>query len=323
MRSSEFRTPKVPADFSPYVTEQVFYTSKDGTRVPMFITRRRDAPRDGNRPVMLYGYGGFNVTLSPAFSPSIQGWLEMGGVYAVANLRGGGEYGEEWHLAGTKLHKQNVFDDFIAAAEYLIREKYTNPKRLAILGRSNGGLLVGAALTQRPDLFGAALPGVGVMDMLRYHTASANARQWSSDYGLVGGRGRIQGTARVLAGAQREGRRVLSADARDDGRSRRSRRALAQLQVRRGAAACAGLREPGDDPHRDARGAWSGEAGVDADRGHRRSVRLCGECARDAGAGGVSCWSVDVGWRRGARNAVELASTPLAEPKPPGFMHSR
>jgi prolyl oligopeptidase len=181
---SEYRKPNVPADFSPFVTEQVFYTSKDGTRVPMFITRRRDAPRDGNRPVMLYGYGGFNVTLSPSFSPSIQSWLELGGVYAVANLRGGGEYGEEWHLAGTRLKKQSVFDDFIAAAEYLIREKYTNPKRLAILGRSNGGLLVGAALTQRPELFGAALPGVGVMDMLRYHTASANARQWSSDFGI-------------------------------------------------------------------------------------------------------------------------------------------
>jgi prolyl oligopeptidase len=182
---SDFRTPKVPADFSPYVTEQVFYKSKDGTRVPMFITRRKDAPRDGNQPVMLYGYGGFNVTLSPTFSPSIQSWLEMGGVWAVANLRGGGEYGEEWHQAGTKLRKQNVFDDFIAAAEYLIAEKYTNPKRLAILGRSNGGLLVGAAMTQRPDLFGAALPGVGVMDMLRYQTASANARQWSSDFGLA------------------------------------------------------------------------------------------------------------------------------------------
>jgi prolyl oligopeptidase len=181
---SEFRTPKVPADFSPFVTEQVFYTSKDGTKVPMFITRRKDAQRDGNRPVMLYGYGGFNVTLSPAFSPAIQSWLEMGGVYAVANLRGGGEYGEEWHQAGTRLKKQNVFDDFISAAEFLIREKYTNPKRLAILGRSNGGLLVGAAMTQRPDLFGAALPGVGVMDMLRYHTASANARQWSSDLGI-------------------------------------------------------------------------------------------------------------------------------------------
>ena len=181
---SEFRTPKVPADFTPFVTEQVFYTSKDGTRVPMFITRRKDAPRDGNQPVILYGYGGFNVTLSPAFSPAILSWLELGGTYAVANLRGGGEYGEEWHQAGTKLRKQNVFDDFIAAAEYLIREKYTTNKRLAILGRSNGGLLVGAALTQRPDLFGAALPGVGVLDMLRYHTASANARQWSSDLGL-------------------------------------------------------------------------------------------------------------------------------------------
>ncbi|HEU4778865.1 MAG TPA: prolyl oligopeptidase family serine peptidase [Steroidobacteraceae bacterium] len=182
---SEFRTPNVPADFSPFVTEQVFYPSKDGTRVPMFITRRKDAPRDGNRAVMLYGYGGFNVTLSPTFSPAIQAWLEMGGIYAVANLRGGGEYGEQWHKAGTRLKKQNVFDDFIAAAEFLIREKYTNPKRLAILGRSNGGLLVGAAMTQRPELFGAALPGVGVMDMLRYHTASANARQWSSDFGIA------------------------------------------------------------------------------------------------------------------------------------------
>jgi prolyl oligopeptidase len=181
---SVFRAPNVPVDFTPFVTEQVFYTSRDGTRVPMFITRRKDAPRDGNRPVMLYGYGGFNVTMSPSFSPAIQSWLELGGIYAVANLRGGGEYGEEWHQAGTRLRKQNVFDDFIAAAEYLIREKFTNPKRLAILGRSNGGLLVGAALTQRPELFGAALPGVGVMDMLRYHVASANARQWSSDLGI-------------------------------------------------------------------------------------------------------------------------------------------
>ncbi len=181
---SVFRAPQVPVDFTPFVTEQIFYISRDGTRVPMFITRRKDAPRDGNRPVMLYGYGGFNVTMSPSFSPAIQSWLELGGIYAVANLRGGGEYGEEWHQAGTRLRKQNVFDDFISAAEYLIHEKYTNPKRLAILGRSNGGLLVGAALTQRPDLFGAALPGVGVMDMLRYHVASANARQWSSDLGI-------------------------------------------------------------------------------------------------------------------------------------------
>ena len=212
--------------------------------MPMFITRRKDAPRDGNQPVMLYGYGGFNVTLSPSFSPAIQSWLELGGIYAVANLRGGGEYGEEWHQAGTQLRKQNVFDDFIAAAEYLIREKYTNPKRLAILGRSNGGLLVGAALTQRPDLFGAALPGVGVLDMLRYHTASANARQWSSDYGLAEDAGRVQGAARVFAGAQREARHLLSAHARHDRRPRRSRRAVAQLQVRGRAAARADLPNP-------------------------------------------------------------------------------
>jgi prolyl oligopeptidase len=150
----------------------------------MFIIRRKDAPRDGNQPVVLYGYGGFNVIQSPGYSATIQAWLEMGGIYAVANIRGGGEYGQEWHRAGMRHNKQNVFDDFIAAAEYLVREKYSNPKRIAISGGSNGGLLVGAVMIQRPDLFGAALPAVGVMDMLRYHTASANARQWSTDYGL-------------------------------------------------------------------------------------------------------------------------------------------
>jgi prolyl oligopeptidase len=144
--STEFRVPKVAADFTPYLTEQVFYTSRDGTRVPMFITRRRDAPRDGSRAVLLYGYGGFDVSVTPSFSPGVQAWLEMGGIYAVPNLRGGGEYGKDWHLAGTKLRKQNVFDDFIAAAEYLIREKYTQPGRIAISGGSNGGLLVGATL---------------------------------------------------------------------------------------------------------------------------------------------------------------------------------
>jgi prolyl oligopeptidase len=167
-----------------FVTEQVFYTSRDGTRVPMFLVHRRDLKRDGNVPVMLYGYGGFDISLTPAYSATALTWLSMGGMYAVANLRGGGEYGEAWHEAGLGLHKQNVFDDFIAAAEYLISEGYTRPSRLAISGRSNGGLLVGAVLTQRPDLFGAALPAVGVLDMLRYQTASANARQWSSDYGL-------------------------------------------------------------------------------------------------------------------------------------------
>ncbi len=181
---SLFRAPTVQADLTPYLTEQVFYRSKDGTRVPMFITRRRDLPRDGQAPTLLYGYGGFNIAQQPAFSVPMLVWLEMGGVYAVANLRGGSEYGEAWHSAGTKLNKQNVFDDFIAAAEFLIRERYTSTPRLAIRGRSNGGLLVGAVMTQRPELFGAALPAVGVLDMLRYHTASGNARQWATDYGL-------------------------------------------------------------------------------------------------------------------------------------------
>lgn len=179
-----FRKPKLAADTAPYVTEQVFFASKDGTRVPMFITRRRDLAKDGTAPVLLYGYGGFNNAQVPTFSSSVMAWLEAGGVYAVANLRGGSEYGETWHEAGTKLKKQNVFDDYIAAAEWLIAQRYTSKKRIAALGRSNGGLLVGAAITQRPDLFAAALPVVGVLDMLRYHTASANARQWSSDYGL-------------------------------------------------------------------------------------------------------------------------------------------
>ncbi len=181
---SVFRAAKIAADVSPYVTEQVFYRSKDGTRVPMFITHRRDLVKDGTAPVQLYGYGGFNIPQQPAFSVPALVWLEMGGVYAVANLRGGSEYGEAWHSGGTRLNKQNVFDDFIGAAQWLIAEKYTSTPKLAIRGRSNGGLLVGAAITQRPDLFGAALPGVGVLDMLRYHTASANARQWSTDYGL-------------------------------------------------------------------------------------------------------------------------------------------
>ena len=182
--ATPWRTPRLSASPQAYTTEQVFYESKDGTRVPMFITHRKDMRKDGDQPVLLYGYGGFNASQMPSFRPTVLAWLEMGGVYAEANLRGGGEYGEKWHQAGTRLHKQNVFDDFIAAAEYLIHEGYTRSPRLAIYGRSNGGLLIGAALTQRPDLFGAALPSVGVMDMLRYHTASANARQWSSDFGI-------------------------------------------------------------------------------------------------------------------------------------------
>ena len=180
-----FRKPTVSFDPAPYVTEQVFYTSRDGTRVPMFVTRRKDAALAGMNPTLLYGYGGFDVSLTPAYSAAVAAWLEQGGIYAVANLRGGGEYGADWHDAGTKTKKQNVFDDFIAAAEWLISKRYTSPAKLAIHGGSNGGLLVGAVLAQRPELFGAALPAVGVMDMLRYHTASANAYAWSSDFGTV------------------------------------------------------------------------------------------------------------------------------------------
>ena len=179
-----FREAKVDVDLSPFVTKQVFFESKDGARVPMFITHRQDLELDGTNPTLLYAYGGFNISLTPYYSPRRIVWMEMGGVLAIPNLRGGGEYGEEWHRAGTKLEKQNVFDDFIAAGEWLIDNGYTSPEKLAIRGGSNGGLLVGAVMTQRPDLFGATLPVVGVLDMLRYHTASANARQWSSDYGL-------------------------------------------------------------------------------------------------------------------------------------------
>jgi len=167
-----------------YVSQQVFYSSRDGTRVPMTIVRRRDIRPDGRTPTVLYGYGGFNVSLLPVYSAARMAWIEAGGIYAQANLRGGGEYGEAWHQAGTRLNKQNVFDDFISAAEWLEGNGITSAGHLAIWGGSNGGLLVGAVLNQRPDLFAAAVPAVGVLDMLRYHTSSLNARKWSSDYGI-------------------------------------------------------------------------------------------------------------------------------------------
>jgi prolyl oligopeptidase len=180
--STLFRQPNVQFNPDDYETHQVFYASNDGTRIPMFITHKKGLERNGNNPTLLYGYGGFGISLTPTFSISNLVWMEMGGVYAVPNLRGGGEYGEEWHQAGTKLNKQNVFDDFIAAAEWLIENGYTSSKNLAIAGGSNGGLLVGACMTQRPDLFAAALPAVGVMDMLRFHKFTIGWA-WTSDYG--------------------------------------------------------------------------------------------------------------------------------------------
>ncbi len=181
-QSSIFRQPKVDFNSADYETKQIFYHSKDGTQIPMFIVHKKGLKLDGNNPTYLYGYGGFDISLTPSFSLSILTWMEMGGVYAMPNLRGGGEYGEEWHQGGTKLKKQNVFDDFIAAAEWLIANKYTRPAKLAIGGGSNGGLLVGACLTQRPELYGAALPAVGVMDMLRFHKFTIGWA-WTSDYG--------------------------------------------------------------------------------------------------------------------------------------------
>src|SRR5262249_19702313 len=181
-KSTVFRKPNVKFNPDDYEVKQVFYSSKDGTKVPMFLAMKKGVKLDGGNPTLLYGYGGFDIALTPQFSVSRLQWMEMGGVFAQANLRGGGEYGVDWHKAGTKLRKQNVFDDFIAAGEWLIKEKYTSTPNLAIQGGSNGGLLVGACMAQRPDLYGACLPAVGVMDMLRFHKFTAG-RYWIDDYG--------------------------------------------------------------------------------------------------------------------------------------------
>ena len=183
-KSTMYWEPPIDYSAADYESKQVFYTSKDGTKIPMIITHKKGLKLTGKNPTILYGYGGFNISLTPSFSIVNAVWMEQGGIYAVPNLRGGGEYGKEWHKAGTKMQKQNVFDDFIAAAEYLISEKYTSSDYLAIRGGSNGGLLVGATMTQRPDLMQVALPAVGVLDMLRYHTFTAGAG-WAYDYGTA------------------------------------------------------------------------------------------------------------------------------------------
>jgi prolyl oligopeptidase len=182
--SEVYRKPDIKFNSDDFESKQIFYTSKDGTKIPMIVSHRKGLALDGKNPTILYGYGGFNISLNPGFSVTQAAWMDMGGVYAVANLRGGGEYGKKWHDAGTKLQKQNVFDDFIAAGEWLKENKYTDTKHLAIQGGSNGGLLVGATMTQRPDLAGIAFPAVGVLDMLRYNKFTAGAG-WAYDYGTA------------------------------------------------------------------------------------------------------------------------------------------
>jgi prolyl oligopeptidase len=205
-----FQAPTAPIDTTQYETRAAFATSKDGTRVPLFISMRKGLVLDGRRPTMLYGYGGFSVSLQPSYRSDVPAWLEAGGIWVTANMRGGAEYGEAWHKAGARANKQNVFDDFIAAAEYLIREKYTSPPTLAIMGGSNGGLLVGAVMQQRPELFAAALPAVGVMDMLRYDQVHRRPGV-GHRVRLVQRCGRLSGSAEVLAGAERQAGRCYPA----------------------------------------------------------------------------------------------------------------
>ena len=258
-KSEALFTPKVKFNPDDYTTEQVFYTSADGTKVPMFISYKKGLKKDGQNPTYLYGYGGFDISLTPSFNPANLVWMEMGGIYAVPNLRGGGEYGEKWHEAGMKHEKQNVFNDFIAAAQYLIDNKYTSTPKLAIGGGSNGGLLVGACLTQRPDLFGAATPAVGVMDMLRFQKFTIGWA-WASDYGSSDNVGGLSVHLRLLAATSYCAGNELPRDPHHHCGSRRPRRAGAQLQVRSDVASRAGGPGADLDSDRNQSGSRCGKA---------------------------------------------------------------
>ena len=280
-RSERIIAPEYPLDTGAFTTRQVFYTSRDGTRVPMFIVSRRDLPLDGNNPTILYGYGGFNISQTPAFSAGVMGWLDRGGVYAVANLRGGGEAGRAWHEAGMQLAKQNVFDDFIAAAEHLIAERITSPNKLAIRGGSNGGLLVAAVELQRPDLFAAAVPAVGVLDMLRFREFTIG-KAWESDFGSVKNADEFAAILKysplhnIQPGVDYPATLITTGD-HDD------RVFPAHSSVRRRPA---GGEPAAADPHRRARRPRPGQADQQADRGTRRRLRLHPRCLRHQG---LSC----------------------------------
>ncbi len=261
----DVRRPALAWDPDDFVSEQVFVTSGDGTRVPLFLTRRRDVVADGQIPTLLYGYGGFQIPIGPTFKPEWLAWMERGGLLAVASLRGGGEYGKAWHDDGRLANKQHVFDDFAACARWLAASGWTRPERIGISGRSNGGLLVGASLTQHPELFGAAIAEVGVMDMLRFHRFTIGWG-WTSDYGSPDDPEEIPNAPRLLAAPQHPARRRISGNAGDDRRPRRPRRAGALVQVRRGAPGRAGRRRA--DPHQDRhrRRSRRGQAGQQAHR---------------------------------------------------------
>ena len=267
--SSAPRRPSTPTQFE---TRRAFVTSKDGTRFPVFIGHTKGLKLDGSNPTLLYGYGGFNVPTTPGFNVTAATWMQMGGVYVTAAIRGGGEYGRAWHEAGTKLQKQNVFDDFIAAAEWLIAQKITSPAKLAVNGGSNGGLLVGAVVNQRPELFGAAVPAVGVMDMLRFHKFTIGWA-WISDYGSSDDAEQFKALQAYSPLHNIRSRQEVPAGAGDDRRPRRPRRARAQLQVHRRAAGRRHRRGAQAHPHRDQCRPRRGQA---HQQDHRRARRHAG-----------------------------------------------